>query len=312
VLDPELADLVASSAGRPPLSQTDITAARAAQRRAAEQAGPGPMTIKTRDIVIPVDHGPVRARLYRPPAPAGLAVWFHGGGWAIGGLEPSDRTMRYLAEESGMDVLHVDYRLAPEHRFPAAVQDACAALGWAVSQSDSHGLLKDRVVVGGESAGGNLAAVAALHARDHGWPVHLQALVYPAVDARQRSASLTEFADGYVVSAADVKWSWEHYGVGDLASPDDWRVSPIAADPTGVAPAVIICAELDPTRDDGARYAEHLRRAGVAAQYSCYPGTVHTFFGLRGRSAAAAAAHSEIASAMRAAVRAETPRTAAG
>ncbi|MGW5151499.1 alpha/beta hydrolase [Rhodococcus koreensis] len=298
-VDPELRPLVDSAADRPPLSATSIIAARAAVAGASSAFDPGPSHIETEDLLVPTPMGAVPARLYRPADPMGLLLWFHGGSWAVGGLDPSDRTMRHLAEESGFDVVHVDYRLAPEHRFPAAADDACAAIRWAIQDAGAVGIETSTVAVGGDSAGGNLAAVAALYARNENLPLDLQVLVYPAVDATLSASSLDEFAEGFLISSADVRWSWSHYGLGELAAPDDWRISPISADPTGVAPALIISAELDPTVGDSIAYAEHLRAAGVPVEYTCYPGTVHTFFNLRGVSTAARKAHEQIGDAVR-------------
>ncbi|WP_181782906.1 alpha/beta hydrolase, partial [Pseudonocardia pini] len=284
-VDPELRGLVEAARGRPALSATPIAEARAGIEQMLGSLPPGPAHIEAEDLVVPSASGGVPARLHRPADPAGLLVWFHGGSWAFGGLTASDRTMRHLADTSGFAILLADYRLAPEHRFPAAVEDAVATVEWAVASAGGLGF--DTVSVGGESAGGNLAAVAALHARDEGWPLDLQVLVYPAVDGRLEAASLKEYAEGYLVSAEDVRWSWRHYGLGELADDDDWRISPIAGDPTGLAPALIISAELDPVADDSTAYADHLRAAGVPVELTCYPGTVHTFFELRDLSTAA-------------------------
>jgi acetyl esterase len=198
----------------------------------------------------------------------------------------------------------VEYRLAPEHPFPAPVEDAIAATSWLASHGPSLRLPSDELVILGESAGGNLAAVVCLAARDSGGPpIRLQALIYPAVDARQCSESLQIFATGYLQTTQDVAYAYRTYGVGTAVAAEDWRVSPLlAASHEGLPPAFIVSAECDGTRDDSVAYTRALLKSGVAATHVRYAGMVHTFFGMRDTLEEAAEAQRQVAAAMRRAV----------
>jgi acetyl esterase len=209
-----------------------------------------------------------------PAEPLGVLVWLHGGGWYVGDIESFDRVTRQLANASGAVCLSVEYRLAPEHPYPAAVHDARSAVAWAVGAGARQlGTDPARVVVGGDSAGANLAAVAARHERD---AVRAQLLVYPALDAAMDSDSYREFADGALLRAEDMERCWTLYLDGaDGAEPD---ASPLNADDlAGVAPAYIAVAGHDVLRDDGLRYAEALRAAGVDVTLERYDDMVHSF-----------------------------------
>jgi acetyl esterase len=237
---------------------------------------------------IPGPAGPLRVRLYWPnlagdgagPVPA--IAYYHGGGHVIGSLDTHDLIARNLCAGAGALVASVDYRMGPEHRFPAAVDDSFAALEWLHRNAASLGADPGRLGVHGDSAGANLAAVAALLARDAGGPkLRLQSLVYPVADYTLTSASYRKFAEGYgLLTGSAMAWFREHY----LRSPQDaqdWRASPIkAADLAGVAPALIVTAECDVLHDEGAFYADALRRAGVAVEYREYPGMIHGFLGM--------------------------------
>jgi acetyl esterase len=225
----------------------------------------------------------VPVRLYRPagvpvstPLPA--LVFFHGGGWVIGDLETHDVLCRQLTAGAGISVVNVDYRLAPEHKFPAAVDDAWAATRWVAAHGPEHGIDPGRLAVGGDSAGGNLAAVVALLARDHGAPpLALQLLTYPVTDVAAESTSYAEFADGFMLTRESMRWFIAHYlrGAQDAL---DWRVSPLRAPSlSGVAPALIVTAGFDPLRDEGEAYARRLREAGVRVDTICYGGMIHGF-----------------------------------
>ncbi|HKA04071.1 MAG TPA: alpha/beta hydrolase, partial [Acidimicrobiales bacterium] len=248
-----------AAAGITDLSVLPVADVRALTLKLARQrAADAPVLAETRDLVIPSDNGAIPARLYRPAhATSGLLVYFHGDGWVIGSVEASDGTCRYLADTAGVAILSVDYRLAPEHPFPAAVDDCWAATEWAAGHSGELGVDALRLAVGGDSAGGNLAAVVSLLARDAGWPdIELQVLVYPAVDARAHFPSMDENAVGYFLTKNDVHWFYDQYGRGSVVSADDWRLSPLLA-PTHnhLPPAVVVTAEYDPLRDEGAAYA---------------------------------------------------------
>jgi acetyl esterase len=248
------------------------------------------------DVVL----GSVRARRYAPrETPAATVVYLHGGGWVLGDLDDFDSICVHLAVESGCELFSVDYRLAPEHPFPAAVEDAFAALRAAAELAAGRPL-----VVAGDSAGGNLAAVTALRARDAGAPrVALQALVYAILDHDLERASYLAngTSPGYVLTTDDMRWFWDHY-LGDPAGRGDPLASPLrAGDLTGVAPALVVVAEYDPLRDEGIAYAERLRDAGVRVGLLELPGAVHGLLGMLGVADAAAKAASAIALALRSA-----------
>lgn len=240
---------------------------------------------EVRDISVPGPAGDILVRVYRPveaTAP-GLIVYFHGGGWVLGDIETHDGSSRELAARSGAVVASVDYRLAPEHVFPAAVEDCFAALSWLADHAEDFGASPGSVVVAGDSAGGNLAAVCALMARDAGAPeLAMQLLIYPVTDAAMDTASMEDNAEGYLLTKADMDWFYGHY-VGD-SRPADWRLSPLQADDvSGVAPAMVLTAGYDPLRDEGEAYADRLRSAGVEVQAIRYPGLIHGFFGMFGQ-----------------------------
>ncbi|HEY3186871.1 MAG TPA: alpha/beta hydrolase, partial [Solirubrobacteraceae bacterium] len=203
---------------------------------------------------------------------------FHGGGWVIGDLETHDVLCRQLTAEAGIAVVAVDYRLAPEAKFPAAVDDAWAATRWVVAHADRLGIDARRIAVGGDSAGGNLAAVVALLARDAGTPkIALQALLYPVTDVGTEWPSYLAFADGYLLTSESMRWFIAHYLTSEKETAD-WRASPLRAPSLrGVPPALIVTAGFDPLRDEGEAYARALRDAGVRVDYVCYGGMIHGF-----------------------------------
>jgi acetyl esterase len=257
------------------------------------------------DQTIPGPGGEIPVRIYVPTTPLGdgptpVLVWFHGGGWVIGDLESTDTTVRTLANAAGMVTVSVDYRLAPESRFPAAVDDALAAVRWVVDNADSLGIDASRLAVGGDSSGGNLAAVAAQQLRDSGPSVAFQLLVYPVTDARLGTPSMDENADGYFLTNDTMVWFVGHY-VGD-GDPTDVRVSPfLAADEalTGLPPALVITAEYDPLRDEGEAYGSRLRDAGVETTVTRYDGMIHGFFSLKDVLPDGGVAINEAATALR-------------
>jgi acetyl esterase len=222
---------------------------------------------------------PMRARLYLPSTarPLPVLLYLHGGGFVIGSLETHDSLCRQLALRSGAAVVAVDYRLAPEHRFAAAVDDAWAALRWLHgADAVALGLDSTRVAVGGDSAGGTLAAVCALHARDTGLRLALQLLITPGTAAHADTASHALFANGFLLDAATIAWFFDHYI--DYHHRNDWRFAPLHADDVeGVAPACVVLAECDPLVDEGVAYADRLRSAGVAVELEIYRGVTHDF-----------------------------------
>jgi acetyl esterase/lipase len=251
-----------------------------AQSRKAE---PLPVA-RIEERAIPGPAGNIRLRLYWPnaAAPFPAIVYYHGGGHVIGSLETHDLVARNLCAGAEVLVASVDYRMGPEHKFPAAVEDSFAALKWVHGNTASLGANPNRVGVHGDSAGANLAAVVALMARDAGSPrLRLQSLVYPVADYALAGDSYERFAEGYgLLTRQAMVWFRDHY-LRSAKDAEDWRASPIkSANFAGVAPAIIVTAECDVLHDDGEQYAEALRRAGVPVEYREYPGMIHAFFGM--------------------------------
>jgi len=266
-------------AGRPPFHVLTPDAARAAYVAGAEVLEPprAPLA-RVQQLNIPADDGtPLGARLYaasndRPP----VLLYLHGGGFVIGGLETHDSLCRQIALRSGGAVLALDYRLAPEHRFPTAVDDAFAALQWLAGQGAALGLDATRLAVGGDSAGGTLAAVCALMARDAGLPLALQLLITPGTTALADTPSHRLFGNGFLLDAVTIEWFFDLYIA--RSQRHDWRFAPLEADDgDGVAPACIILAECDPLVDEGLAYADRLHAAGVAVELELYRGLTHDF-----------------------------------
>lgn len=242
---------------------------------------PRPDDVVVTDLTVPTETGELRARRYLPPSsdePVPGLVHFHGGGCVIGSIESHDATCGFLASVGRFAVLSAEYRLAPEHPYPAAVEDADAVVRWVAGHATTLGFDPDRLGVGGDSAGGNLATVAARHARDRGEPaLAVQLLIYPSTDATCDRPSMHENAEGYVLEAATIRWFRSHYVPDD----DGWTdpdVSPLLADDlAGLPPAVVVTAEYDPLRDQGDAYAEALAASGVEVRHLRYPGLIHTF-----------------------------------
>lgn len=242
------------------------------------------------DTIRPVDHiedrfvpgpdGDVRVRIYRDgdAVDQPLVVFFHGGGWVIGNLDSHDRVCRHTCLDAGAVVVAVDYRLAPEHPFPAAIDDAGAAFRWAVEHAAELGADPSRIAVMGDSAGGNLAAVVALEARDNDIELRHQVLVYPVTDAEFDRPSYLRNADGKLLTRTGMRWFWDAY-VPDIDQREMWRCAPIYADLEGVCPATVITAEFDPLCDEGTEYVTALRAAGVDVHHEQYDGMTHAFYG---------------------------------
>lgn len=259
-----------------PLEQSSPEQARTL--RASRQRPSTEVVHEVRDL----DAGGVLARLYRPNdrTDLGVVVYLHGGGWVIGDLESHDAVCRSLANGSGNAVVSVDYRLAPEHPFPAALEDSVTALRWVHANAEALGCRNDRIAIGGDSAGANLAAAVT-----HLAPVPLvfQLLVYPVTDCTCSQPSYTDNAEGYFLSASAMAWFIDHYLSGGVGSPRDPRVSPLfAADHVLAAtpPALVITAEFDPLRDEGDAYAARLASLGVPTSHVRFGGMFHGFFSL--------------------------------
>ena len=286
MLDPQsraLLDLM-SERGVPPIHTLSPDEGRRMflERRGFTQPVPPPIG-SVRDLAAPGPHGPIPLRLVRPAGVADavalpLLVYFHGGGWVIGDLDTHDVACRTLAAGAGIAVLAVDYRLAPEHRFPAAVDDCIAAVRFARAEAAALGADAARIAVGGDSAGGNLAAVVCLALRDAGEPLPaFQLLIYPATDMRAVAPSHTANGQGYMLTADSIAYYRGHY-MPDAAEWADWRASPLlAADHAHLPPALVLTAGFDPLRDEGRQYADALSGAGVACQYICFERQIHGF-----------------------------------
>jgi acetyl esterase len=294
-----------AASGRPPLQQRSVAQARAFHVQDAPALnGPAGPVASVQDRMVPGPAGELPVRIYAPEGepPFPIVVWFHGGGWVVGTLDSYDPLCRALAAAVPAVVVSVDYRLAPEHRWPAAVEDAYAATMWASRHAAELGGAQHRLAVAGDSAGGNLAAVVALGARDRGGPaIAFQLLVCPALGVAGDTGSWREFAEGLDLTAAGMRWYWDHYlGEADGAAPD---ASPArAAFLGGLPPALVIVASHDILRDEGEAYAARLADAGVAAAATRIPGVVHGFFRWRAVTPAADQALQQAAGALRTAL----------
>jgi acetyl esterase len=264
----------------PPFHTLTPQQARAAYLQGAEMLDlPRAPLPRVEDLRVPGAAGPLPARLYAPSRRPGLPLllYLHGGGFVIGGLETHDSLCRQLALGSGGAVLSLDYRLAPEHRFPAAHEDTVAALRWLRREGAAAlGCDAARLAVGGDSAGGTLAAAAAIEARDAGWPLALQLLITPGTAAQASFASRERFANGFLLEAQGIDWFFDHAIAREQRN--DWRFSPLHADDVaGVAPACLIVAECDPLADENIAYADRLRAGGVPLRFDLVRGVTHDF-----------------------------------
>jgi len=271
----------------PPLETQDPVEARSARLEPMKMLGGEPDALgRVENLFAPGPAGDVPLRLYATEhggiRPA--LVYFHGGGFVFGNLDTHDAVCRALAKESGAVVIAVDYRLAPEHKFPAAVDDSYAATVWVAANAQRLGIDAQRIAVGGDSAGGNLATVVAMRCRDAGGPaLAAQLLIYPVTDVSSfETGSHRELGEGYFLTRAGMEWFTGHY----LASADQKRhpeASPLLApNLSGLPPALVITAEFDPLRDEGEAYAQRLQQAGVPVTVSRYPGMIHAFVSMRG------------------------------
>jgi acetyl esterase len=275
-------DQLAAAGGRP-LHEMSAVDARA-NAMPPELGGPEQPVHKVENRRIPGDGGLIPVRVYYPMSASQLPalVYFHGGGFVLGGLDMSDRACRALANGSGCVVISVDYRLAPEHAFPAAADDAFAATQYVAVHAAEFGVDPALIAVGGDSAGGNLAAVVALRARDAGGPaIAFQLLVYPWVDFADDSPSMREFAADHFLTADIMDWFANHYLPPPIDRRQPW-VSPSRANLAGLPPAFVLTAECDPLRDQGEAFARRLKDAGVQTTLKRYDGMIHPFFSLGG------------------------------
>jgi acetyl esterase len=287
----------------PPLYTMSLAEARAADLASIRQGGGEPEPVyEVTDLTIPGPGGELPLRLYRParerPRPA--LLYFFGGGWVLGTIDTADGVCRSLANSSGALVVVVGYRLAPEHPFPAAIDDCYAAVRWVAEHAAEIGADPARLAVGGDSAGGNLAAGVALRARADGPALAGQLLVYPNTDQLADDPSMRAADDRFLFNRHSVAWYRQHYltDPGDAAHP---LASPLRADQlAGLPPALVITAEYDPLRDQGEAYARRLADEGVQVQLSRYPGMAHGFFTMTGAVDASRAAIAQASSALRA------------
>jgi acetyl esterase len=288
--------------GLPPIERMTVEQARESIRQRTPALGPVQQVKTVEEHHVPVADGTIGVRLYRPsptrPLPA--LVFYHGGGWVIGDLYTHDGICRAIANAAECVVASVDYRLAPERKYPAAFEDSYAALTWLAGHAPTLGVDPARLAVGGDSAGGNLAAAAALAARDRQGPrLALQLLIYPVTAHAFDTASYRENGEGYMLTREGMKWFWNHY----LARPEDGQqpyASPLLArNLGGLAPALVITAEYDPLRDEGEAYAKRLAEAGVPVTITRYPGLVHGFIRMINVLDPAKRALDEVAAALR-------------
>lgn len=306
-LDPQVEKILywAHRASLPPYPELGVDGARRAYAKAVVTLDIAQRPLEqVIDLDVDLPGRRLRVRQYAPrepswadPMPA--LLYFHGGGFTIGSVDTHDRVCRMLAADTGCQVFSVDYRLAPEHRFPSAVDDAFDAMRWLFREAASLGVDAARIAVGGDSAGGTLAAACALQARDEALPVCLQLLIYPGFASRQDTDSHRRLARGYLLDSDVIQWFFGQY-LRDAADRDDWRFAPLMAPSVArVAPAWMALAEYDPLLDEGRSYAERLETAGVTVDCRVYEGMIHAFFQHAGFVVRARQAHRDACSALR-------------
>jgi acetyl esterase len=304
-LDPQaqaFLDQMVAMAG-PPMHTLPVPDARALMMALAGMSGASGVSLaKVDDRAIPGPAGTIPVRIYTPngTGPFPILVYYHGGGWVLGSLDTHDSICRELAHGAGCLVVSVDYRLAPEHKFPAAADDSYAALVWTAAHAAEIGGDPKRIAIGGDSAGGNLTCVVALMARDKGGPsLVLQLPVYPVTDVACDTPSYRDNAKGYLLEADAMTWFWDHY-LPSRADGEQPYASPLrAADLRGLPPALVITAEFDPLRDEGEAYAARLEAAGVPTTLRRFDGMIHGFFGMSGMMDQAKTAIAESSAALR-------------
>ena len=263
----------------------EVSPAQARLNAASRPRPAGPAVGAVIDRGIPGPDGEVAVRIYAPAGagPFPILVWFHGGGWVVGDLESADPTARHLCQGAGCVVVSVDYRLAPETKFPGPAEDCYAATVWAAENAASINGDASRIAVGGDSAGGNLAAAVSLMAADRRGPaIAHQLLVYPVTERNYQTASYIDNAEGYMLAREAMRWYWDAYLADEADAANPYAAPMRAQSLAGQPPALVITAEFDPLRDEGEAYGRRLREAGVAAAITRYDGMIHGFFGMVG------------------------------
>ncbi len=309
-LDPQMKtilDQMAAANSAPFHRMTPAAARELMERRAPSGAPVAVARVEDRAIARPAGEIPVRIYTPAGAGPFGALVYFHGGGWVVGSIAMVDDVCRRLANAAGCVVISVDYRLAPEHRFPAGPEDCYAAARWAADNASAGGWDRTRIAVGGTSAGGTLATAVAMMARDRGGPsLAFQLFVYPATQRELTTPSHSQFANDnyYVLSRADMEWFWGHYLAAPADAANPYACPARAASLAGLPPAMVITAEYDPLRDEGEAYAARLKEAGVATVLRRYDGVTHGFFGMAAVLDKARQAIDDSAAALRSAFRA--------
>jgi acetyl esterase len=312
MLDPQARALLDKIAelGVPPTHELPVETAREFYRDRRGATQPDPVAVAdTSDV----DIGPCQVRTYRPAGyegdgPLGALLYLHGGGWTIGDLDTHDTLCRSLCNEAQVVVCSVDYRMGPEHKFPVAVDDTMAALDWLVANAQTLGVDPTRIAVGGDSAGGNLAAVAALTCRDNNGPaLAMQLLIYPATDQRAGHDSHHRNGEGYLLTRATMDWFRDQYHAS-ASEYLDWRASPLLAERhDNLPPPFVLTAGFDPLVDEGKAYAEALSQAGVAVDAVCYERQIHGFITMGRVIEEANQAVTECSQALRQSIGPETP-----
>jgi acetyl esterase len=288
----------------PPLNTLSVAEAREAAAALSEMHGAPEPVASVDNLGVPGPGGEIPVRVYTPEGsgPLPVLVYFHGGGWVIGDLETHDALCRTLANALSCAVVSVDYRLAPEHKFPAAAEDAYAATQWVAKNADQIGCDPRRIAVGGDSAGGNLAAVVTLLARDRGGPqLVFQLLICPLTDSSCDTVSCRENAEGYFLTLEMVRWFWNQYLSSDADRGNPYAAPLHAGDMRGLPPAMVLTAEFDPSRDEGEAYADRLRTDGVPVQLKRYDGMIHGFLRMGAMLDQARVAIEEVAANLQAA-----------
>lgn len=305
-LDPNVRSILEmiEAQGDPPLETLPVAHARAMVIEKSKPVEGTPEAVRSiENLRIPVPGGDIGIRIYTPdaPAPRPALLYFHGGGWVVCNLDTHEVICTAIAHRAGAVVISVDYRLAPEHKFPTAVTDCYAATAWVASNAARLGIDPKRICVGGDSAGGTLATVVSLKSkREKGPAIALQAMVYPVTDMSSfDTGSYSEFADGYSLTRSMMEWFRDHYLSG-VADRDNVYASPLlATDLTGLPPALVITAECDPLRDEGEAYAKRLEQAGVPVTFKRYAGMIHPFFSWSGVIPQALEAIQQVADAVK-------------